>query len=266
MDFASYYAQLIRSRLLHFAAWSPVTDPYEVGDYGALRGGVFHKLGNIREFGVEPRARPGASSVSLSFTSAGATMVRTMGGVRVDAFPAQAVEGTLELALEGESSVFIRTGKLSMTELLGVDAVAGQLVRRRDAGGRKWRLGWRVVRKVYVAVDPVILVSTERGARFSLRGRVDALAAVEAGRGSAELSVSCSKADSLQIVGGTGPVALDLFRVRIGGHAQVSFGAVEPQFGGDAPELGEPELDDEWEDEIPEDEAELFEPAADASS
>lgn len=259
MDLASHYAEIIRSRLLHFAAWSPVTDPYEVGDYGAFRRGIFYKLGNIRELGVEPQVRPGAATVSLSFTSAGATMVRTMGGARVAAFPAQAVEGTLEIDFQGESSVLLRTGQLAVTELVGVDAVAGRLVRARDGLGRKWKLGWRVIRKLYVARDPVILVSSERGARFTLRGRAEALAAVEAGQGSAELSVSCSKADALQIVGGTGPVAFDLFRARIGGHAHVSFEGVEAQGAAQADERGEPELDDEWNEEMLEDEAALFE-------
>lgn len=259
MDLASHYAQIIRSRLLHFAAWSPVTDPYEVGDYGAFRRGVFYKLGNIRELGVEPQVRPGAASVSLSFTSAGATAVRTMAGARVDAFPAQPVEGSLELEFQGESSVFIRTGRLTVTELVGVDAVASRLVGARDGYGRRWRLGWRIIRKLYVATDPVILVSAERGARFSLRGRVDALAAVEAGHGAVELAVSSSKADALQIVGGTGPVAFDLFRARLGGHAHVSFGGVEGRGELEAAARGEPELDDEWDEEVLEDEAALFE-------
>ncbi|MCA9711349.1 MAG: hypothetical protein KDK70_36255 [Myxococcales bacterium] len=259
MDLASHYARIIRSRLLHFAAWSPVTDPYEVGDYGAFRRGVFHKLGNIRELGIEPQTRPGAAEVSLSFTSARATMVRTMGGARVDAFPAQAVEGALEVEFQGESSILLRTGRLAVTELVGVDAVAGKLVCARDGLGRRWKLGWRIIRKLYVARDPVILVSSERGARFMLRGRAEALAAVEAGYGAAELSVSCNKADALQIVGGTGPVAFDLFRARLGGHAQLSFTGGEAHCGSEAPALGEPELDDEWQEEVPEDEAQLFE-------
>lgn len=259
MDLASYYAQFLRSHLRHFAAWNPITDPYEVGDYGAFRRGLFHKLGNIRELGVEPHVRPGASEVSLAFTSAGATMVRTKCDARVAGSPAQAVEGTLEIDFQGESSVLLRTGRLAVTELVGVDAVAGQLVRARDGLGRRWKLGWRIIRKLYVASDPVILVSSERGARFSLSGRVDALDAFQAGHGAAELSVSCNKADALQIVGGTGPVAFDLFRVRLGGHARVSFGNVEGRSDSEAAELGVPELDDEWHEEVFEDEAALFE-------
>jgi len=261
MVLASTYARVMRSRLLHFAAWTPVVDPYGVGDYGACRRGVFHKLGNIREFGVEPRVRPGTCSVSLSFVSEGATMVRTVGGALVEAFPAQPVEGTLELELRGDSSIFIRTGKLSETELVGVDAVAGQLLGQRDVNGRAWKQGWRVIRKLYVATDPVILISSERGARFSLSGRAEALAAIEAGRGSAEVSVSSSQADALQITSGSGPVAFDLFRVRLSGHAQVSFDAALPQPESSQQLVGEPELDDEWEDEIDDDDAELFERA-----
>jgi hypothetical protein len=258
MVLATTYARVMRARLLHFAAWTPVIDHYEVGDYGACRHGVFHRLGNIREFGVEPLARAGACSVSLSFVSEETTVVRSAGGARVETFPAQSVAGTLELEFRGDSSILIRTGKLSETELVGVDAVAGQLLGRRDANGRAWKRGWRVIRKLYVATDPIILISTERGARFSFSGRVEALAAIEAGRGSGEVSVSSSRADSLQIASGSGPVAFDLFRVRLGGHAQLPFD-VAPQLDSNREPVGEPELDDEWGDEEDDDDAELFE-------
>lgn len=259
MDLASKYAKIIKSRLMHYAAWSPVTDPYEIGDYGAFRRGIFQKLGNIREFGVQPQTRPGTSSVSLDFTSSGSTMVRTAGGAKVDVFPQEAVEGTLEIDFQGDSSIFVRTGKLSMTELTGVDSVAGQLLRKRDPNGRKWKLGWRIIRKLYVATDPVILVSAERGASFSLSGRADALKAAEAGSGSADLSVSSNKSDSLQILGGTGPVAFDLFKVRVTGRANVSFGTPGQESQDEEPELDAPDLDDEWSDELEDDDAELFE-------
>lgn len=258
MDLANHYAKTVRSQLLHHAAWSPVTDSFEVGDYGAIRKGVFQRLGNIREFGVEPVTRTGSSSVSLDFTSAGTTMVRTAAGAKVDVFPAQPIQGELEIGFQGDSSVFIRTGTLTVTELTTVDSIAGQLLGKRDPNGRTWRLGWRIIRKLYVADDPVILAAAEKGARISLTGRADALARFEAGQGSVGLTVSSKTTASLQILGGRGPVAFDLFKVRLGGQASVSFdlaGGDEP----DEPARGEPELDDEWPDALDDDPDELFE-------
>ena len=257
MELARKYAQIVKSRLLHHAAWSPVTDTYEVGDYGAFREGIFQKLGNIREFGIDPAPKQSTSTVGFDFASSGTTMVRTAAGASVDVFPSQPVEAKLQLDFQGDSSVFLRTSKLTVIEMPSVNAVAGQLHRKRDANGRRWKLGWRIIRKVYVATDPVILMSLERGATFSISGTATALKAVEAGSGSASLSVSSNKANTLQIVGGTGPVAFDLFRVRVGGGAGLSFDVSRGPSQEDEP--AEPELDDEWDDEPEDDDDDLFE-------
>lgn len=258
MDLARKYARIIKSQLLHHAAWSPVTDAFEVGDYGVIRRGVFQRLGNVREFGVEPAARTSASSVSLDFTSTGTTMVRTTAGAKVAAFPTRAdVQGELQIGFEADGSVFIRTGRLTVSELTAVGSTATQLLRKRDRIGRKWKLGWRIIRKLYTAEDPVILAASERGARIALRGRADALGRFEAGKGTVGLTVSSKTTASLQILGGRGPVAFDLFKVRL--RDRVGLGLELPPAG--EPEC-EPELDDEWPDELDDDPDELCEPGA----
>lgn len=263
MDLARKYARIIKSQLLHHAAWSPVTDSFEVGDYGVIRRGVFQRLGSVREFGVDPVARTSASSVSLDFTSTGTTMVRTTAGAKVMAFPTGSdAHGELEIGFEGDGSVFIRTGRLSVTELTAVGSAATQLLRKRDRLGRKWRLGWRIIRKLYVADDPVILAAAERGARIALSGRADALGRFEAGQGAVGLTVSSKTTASLQILGGRGPVAFDLFKVRLLDRARASFELPPPG----EPEHAEPELDDEWPDELDDDPDELCEPGVRAPS
>ena len=249
---AKRYNKLLKSRLLHYAAWNPVTDGYAVGDFGGFKGGVFQRLGNIAEFGVDPGARPGASTTKFNFTSSGAKIVRTAAGVAVDVFPEGSVEAKLEIDFSGEDGFYIRTGELSVTEMESVDAVAQQLKGRRDANGRRWQLRWRVVRKVYVAINPTILASAEQSVGFTLVGKADALKALELGSASAEISASSTRQDAVQIIGGTGPVALDLFSVRvIGGGANLEGVGAEPM-------IIDAELDTDWPDE-PADDEDAFE-------
>lgn len=254
MSLARRYNLLFKRKLSHFAAWSPVTDRYEVGDFGGVRNGVFQVLGNIREFGVDPNSTTGPSSVSFSYTSSGAVFMRTQAGLELDVFPSEPLHAELAVEFHGEESFYVRTGELKVIEMPSVDAVAHQLRGREDANGRKWKRGWRVVRKVYVATNPVILASSERGARFCLSGRADALRRLEAGNASAEIGVTSSRAESLEVLGGTGPVALDLFRVRVTGRASVV--SFDPNTSDNEPE-DVAEFDDGWPEDLPDDD-ELF--------
>jgi hypothetical protein len=259
MGLARQYNRAFKQQLGHFAAWNPVTDAYAVGDFGGFRDGVFQKLGNIREFGIQPKIQKSATSVGFSFSSTGTKLVRTAAGVTVDTYPPAAVTGTLAVSFSSEYGFFVRTDKLDVQELEAVDAVARQLARTRDSNGRTWKRGWRVVRKVYVATDPVVLGSLESATNFTLAGKVELLQKLEGGKGSLDLQVSSNKASGLQILGGTGPIAFDLFRVRIGGGAGLSFG-IGPDAEPDA-EPSEPvelELDDDLSVDELDDDAELF--------
>ncbi len=68
MPLAQRYNRVLRRHTLHFAAWSPISDPYAVGDYGLLRNGIFQKLGHIRDFGVQFETEPG-HPVTFDFSS-----------------------------------------------------------------------------------------------------------------------------------------------------------------------------------------------------
>lgn len=255
MSLARKYNALFKRHLRHFAAWSPVTDRYEVGDFGVFRGGVFQSLGNIREFGVDPQPRAGAAAAKFSYTSSDAVIVRTQAGAEVASFTSDPVQAELSISFTGSSNFYIRTAELTVEEMPAADAVAYQLRGRKDANGRKWRLGWRVVRKVYTAQNPAILASLERDTKIQIAGQAKLLQQLEGGSASADISVNSSRSDVLEIMGQTGPVALDLFRVRVTGRAGlVSFAPGEDE---DESDVGL-ELDDDWTDEAEDDPQELW--------
>ncbi len=249
---AREYNALFKRQLLHFAAWTPVIDRYEVGDFGAFCGGVFQTLGNIREFGVDPQPRQGGSCPGFSCTSKGTTLVRTEGSMEISAFPNASTSAQLTVSFGHKSGLFVRTQGLSVVEMESVDAVARQLMGCKDPHGRRWKPGWRIVRKVYTAKEPVILGSVERGSSVSLSGRAKALRRLEQGQGSVEVNVNATQSHGLEQLGGTGPIALDLFRARITGRAAlVSFAAPN-----ESDEI-ETDLDDDW-DEEPDDDPEAL--------
>jgi hypothetical protein len=247
MSLARQYNNALKQNVLHFAAWNPITDPYEVGDFGAFRQGVFQKLGNIREFRIDPEARAGGTS-AFDYSAAGTRVVRAVGGAEVAAFPAGPVDATLSIEFSGASSVYLKVAKVQQYEMPAVDAVASRLRGRRDPRGRTWKVGWRVVRKVYLAESPVILASSARNTSFTLSARADVLKAVELGQGSLEVAVSASTQDVVKIANGNGPIALDLFRLKLLGGTQLE---ALPREGTD--------LDDRWPADVEDDSEDLFE-------
>lgn len=215
MGLAQRYNRTLRRQILHYASWHPVTDPYEVGDYGGFRFGVFQKLGNVREFGVVPKVDIGNSS-ALDFTSSGMTAVRLEAGVEVKVYSNLNVEAELKIAFSGSNSMYVKAAQVNVSAMRSVEEVARQLRKRKE-----WDHRWRIVRKVYTAVDPVILVSTERETSFTLSGKADLLKNLELGKGSVQIPVKASSSRVVKVVGGTGPIALDLFRVRVLGSTEL---------------------------------------------
>lgn len=219
MTLAQRYNRILRRQILHYASWHPVTDPYEVGDFGGFRMGVFQKLGNIRDFGVTPELETGNSS-SLDFTSSGMTTVRTEAGVQVKVYSELDIEAKLELSFTGSNSMYVKSAVVNVTGMRSPETVARQL----DATGR-WNHRWRILRKVYTAVDPVILVALERDTSFTLSAKANVLKQLEIGNGSINIPVHTSNKKAVTVVGGTGPIALDLFRVRHNGAAGLEVAA-----------------------------------------
>ncbi len=211
MGIAQRYNKILRREILHFAAWSPVTDPYEVGDYGGFRQGVFQKLGHIREFGVDPEVDAGHQA-PFDFVSAGVTTVRMEGDAEVKAYSGLDVEAKLAIRFSGKNSIYLKSALVNVATMRSVAAVAAKLRRAKSADGRTWNSGWRVIRKVYTAVDPSILVSTERDTAFTLSGKARALKQLEVGKASLDIAVEVSNANVVKVIGGTGPIALDLFK------------------------------------------------------
>lgn len=247
MSLAQHYNKVLKTNLLHYAAWHPISDFYAVGDFGVFKGGIFQKLGNIAEFDMTVRVASGATS-NFDYASAGTRVVRVSGGAEVQAFPDQPVEAKLTIAFSGKHSVYLKASSVNVLEMPDVDAVAHQLRGRRDSLGRKWKTGWRVVRKVYGAKDPAILASTAGDTSFDLSAKADVLKALELGNGSAEVAVTASNEDVIKVTSGTGPIALDLFKLGF-------FGGTTLEKTGDAIA----ESDDGWPAEVGDDPADLLE-------
>lgn len=222
MGTSSEFNKIVYESLSAYAAWLPITDNYELGDYGIISDGIFRKMGNIAEFGVSFRQSKGSNS-SLDFTSEGVSTQRIAGGAAVNVFPENAVDAKLKLEFSSERSFVIKAKTITSTQMDNVDETAVALDNAKRSDGKAWQRGWRVVRGVYRAENPLILSVEQAGTTIELSGKADALRQLEIGNASADVGLTGSSERGLRIVGESGPIALRLFKVKFfGGGATES--------------------------------------------
>ena len=194
-SFAAKYDKLFVRALSHHAVWPPLTAVVELGDFGRMRRGVFERIGNIREFGVEVAAQTGPST-SLLWSVNVASELR-------------ASDSELRLEFERDGA-YVRAAAVSVRDLRSLDTVATQL---QDHGDRRWRSGWLIVGRIFIAHDATVLASDDKAGAV-LRGTAAALHELEAGRTAANIHVEVQHGEVFHAIADHGPLMFDLFRLR----------------------------------------------------
>ncbi len=208
MGTARLFNRLLKSELNIHAAWLPVTNTFQLGDYGLISGGVLVKAGNIKQLGISFTKAKGSSS-RLTCASQSVSVSRSVAGAKVDAFPDQNMDARLSVEFGEESAFFLR-GVLSLEEMQNVRQVADML-----AAEEGWRRAFRVVSGVYSAERCVILSSKSAGAKFELGASASALKQLEGGSVEAGVHLTSSEKLGLDIAGDGGVVGLGLFKLSL---------------------------------------------------
>lgn len=228
MGIKQVYNRVLDRELNAHAAWPPIANTFALGDYGIFDGGVFQRLGNISEFGVQVQSKV-SPQAALKFSSEGTTIVRTAGGLEgLEAFPPAGIDGELKFEFSSANSLVVRASAIQLAEMQNVAEVANALKRKKP-----WRWRYKVVRQLWRAEAPVILAARESGTSVALSGDVGLLEQVELGSVAGQLEVRSTGNVALEFVGRSGIVGLGLFRVKLVG---MPAGLLGPK-GGTDPEI-----------------------------
>ncbi len=207
MGLPSQFNDIIKKQLNVFAAWMPIVNKYQLGDYGIIADGVFSKLGNITDdFEISFKEGSGEPA-SIDFTSEGATVTKLAGGTAVTVIPAGEVNAKVEIGFSKEKSFLIQSPKITVKTMENVNRVSNDL----KATG-KWDGKWKVVHQVYRAIDPVIVSTIEAGTKLNFNGDASALSQMKLG--SLGVHLETNKALGLKINGKEGVIGLALFKLK----------------------------------------------------
>lgn len=202
------FNHIIQKHLKAHAAWLPITNTYQLGDYGVISDGVFQKMGNIGEFDV-PFTQAEGPDAKINFVSASTRVVQLVGSVEVNVIPEGAVGAKLSYKFDKAQSFLVKAAVIRVSQVENVRQVAAQL-RAREGWERKWRVVWQT----YHAQDPIVISTLNEGTEVSFSGEGKALQVINGGSFSADVQMSVNRELGLQVLGKAGIIALGLFKLK----------------------------------------------------
>jgi hypothetical protein len=235
---ASLFSKVLHKEIDVHAAWMPVANNFQLGDYGVISDGVLVKMGNIAEYGVS-FAAAAAPPIRLKFRSDGTRVRRFAGGAEINAMPPADIDAKLVVEFDAADSFYL-DAHLTAEAMENLAQVGRAL---HDAVG--WKRKYRVVHSTYTGQNCTILSSRSANSKVEISGKASALQQLELGHADAGLTVSDEDSVGLDVVGVTGVVGLRMFKLRLlGGGTRI----LGPDDQGDDPV--EQESADELTDDI----------------
>lgn len=208
---AKVFDNVIDKELQMKAAWFPITNDLKVGDFGLIEDGIFRPMGNIqnRYPDIKLDIQPGKES-KVDFTSEGTSVLKfDADGEAVAALEALGnLKASLKFKFSQTNSCVIKA-ILTSQELKNIADVTDELYKKAT-----WKRNYKVVSKTFIGQEAVVICTREAGAEYEISGSADILSEIEkGGKVKAGVSGNFSRKSGLGIVGETGVLAIELFKV-----------------------------------------------------
>lgn len=239
MGLANQFNDIIQREMNVHAAWMPISQPYELGDYGLMADGVFARLGNIKEFGVTFTPQPG-KTISIDYKTEVSRITKFAAGAVVNAIPASAIDAKVTLSFGKERSFIITSPRVTVNTIPNVQQVANAL---KNAGG--WRRVWKVVYETYHAEEAVVMSTVDRDTDISFSGSAPALESLSLGKADVSFGVEGDKKIGLSFQGKEGIIALGLFKLKLFGPGPAFLSDEEKQKDAEVEVLDKIKLEDD---------------------
>ncbi len=206
---AKQFNDTIEEKLNIFAAWLPIANNFQLGDYGIMDDGVFTKMGNIKELGIEIATGKGQDA-KIDFTSASTKVINFAAGVEVDVIPAGAIDAKVTFDFQNEKSMLIKSPAINVNTIENVNEIGEKLI-----ANSKWQRKFKVVYQTYIAKEVAIMSTIDAGTKITFSGDVKALQQLNVGN--ADVGYQSSRKLGLDLQGVEGVIGLGLFQIAKGG-------------------------------------------------
>ena len=160
------YLKEIQKNLGYFAAWLP-SDSFELGEYGAMDGKQFERLGRInRWITPNPSSKSGGT---IFYTSKGDVSWKVDFGV-ADASKKASVD--VKISFKKKSSIFFLAQETTVVTTKNLRQVGEKLVDVYKEKGKDWKLEYVWISDLVKAKRLLVLIALESGVSVTLSGKL----------------------------------------------------------------------------------------------
>ncbi len=217
MSLPREFNKALHKKANFYAAWFPVATPYQVGDYGVISNGVFQKTGHLTDlagdgFNVEIRKAKG-DPVTIDFLSEGAKAVKLVAGAAVEVLPENDIKAKIKYEFNKKNSFVVKATDMVVERMDNVQQVADVLAQLRR--NNKWHHSFHVVSTTYTGQNCLVLLSTDANTTVEFEASAAALKKLDIGNLEVTPSVSFNNNAILHSIGKTGPIGLNLFKLKM---------------------------------------------------
>ena len=160
------YLKELQKNLGYFAAWLP-SDSFELGEYGAMDGKQFERLGRVnRWITPNPSSKSGGT---IFYTSKGDVSWKVDFGV-ADASKKASVD--VKISFKKKSSIFFLAQETTVVTTNNLRQVGEKLVDVYKEKGKDWKLEYVWISDLVKAKRLLVLIALESGVSVTLSGKL----------------------------------------------------------------------------------------------
>ncbi|WP_296701334.1 hypothetical protein [Algoriphagus sp.] len=207
---AQKFNEVLQKELNLHAAWFPITNTFQIGDFGLFDDGLFRTVGNIkRDYPEIELVIDKGTEASIDFKSDGTSMQSlNANGEAATLGSLGNADAKLLFKFTQENSMVLKA-KMTSDELKNIDEV-GRKLSLKDS----WNKKYKVVSTVYNGEGSVIICSKEAGTEISISAAANVLKQVEGGKVDGALQIQSNKQSVFSSIGETGIIGLRFFKLK----------------------------------------------------
>lgn len=214
MPLPKKFDRRLKNRMGFHAAWPPTLTNLTVGSIVRRKNGVFEDVGHLDNRGIKFGTRNG-SAARIDFSTDGISAKTTQGGAEVSVEKIDLdASASVGIDVKKQDSFLIKTDRFQVKEMTNELKVGLNVAAKLPNWNHKTDF---IVRNVASGQDVTFIASAKKNKSMKLSGSGKAVFDFVSIGLSAGLNKSGSSNVSFSVLGGSGPVGIQIFRVKQNG-------------------------------------------------
>lgn len=204
------FNKVLQKELNLHAAWVPISNTFQIGEYGLFEDGLFRSLGNItRDYPEIELVIEKGKEATIDFKSDGtSSQTLNANGEAASLGSLGNADAKLVLKFSQENSIVLKA-KMTSNELKNIAEVGRKLALKSD-----WNKNYKVVSTTYIGKGSVLVCSREAGTEVTISAAANVLKQVEGGKVDGGLEIQSNKQSGFNFIGKSGVIGLRFFKLK----------------------------------------------------